>query len=32
MPKKTNEREYRRINVQDLEVRDEEDGKKIVEG
>lgn len=32
MPKKTNEREYRRINVQDLEVREEEDGKKIVEG
>ena len=32
MPTKTNEREYRLIDVSNLEVREEQDGKKIVEG
>ena len=32
MPVKMNEREYRRIDVHDLEVRSEQDGEMIVEG
>ena len=32
MPTKTNEREYRLINLSLLEIREEQDGKKIVEG
>ena len=32
MPVNTKDREYRMINVSDLETRDEQDGKKIVEG
>ena len=32
MPVNTKDREYRMINVSDLETRDDQDGKKIVEG
>ena len=32
MPVKTNEREYRRIDVKNLEIRSEDDGQMIVEG
>ena len=32
MPINTKDREYRDIQVTDLEVREEQDGKKIVEG
>lgn len=32
MPTKTNEREYRLINLSLLEIREEQDGRKIVEG
>lgn len=32
MPMKVNEREYRTINMAELEIREEQDGRKIVEG
>ena len=32
MPVKVNEREYRRIDIRDIEARTEEDGRMIVEG
>ena len=32
MPVKTNEREYRVIRAEAIEIREEQDGRKIVEG